>query len=59
MAGTNRTKWMMAAGVAAGGAAAFYFLDRERGHARRAAFATKAQTLGRKRCRRSGQVRTR
>lgn len=46
MAGTHKNKWMMAAGVAAGGAAAFYFLDRERGHARRAAFATKARHLG-------------
>jgi hypothetical protein len=43
MARTNRNKWMIAAGVAAGGAAAIYFLDRERGHTRRAAFATKAK----------------
>jgi uncharacterized membrane protein len=46
MARTNTNKWMMAAGVAAVGAVASYFLDRERGHTRRAAFATKAKNLG-------------
>jgi uncharacterized membrane protein len=42
MAGTKNTKWMLLGGVAAG-AAAFYFLDRERGAERRTRFAAGAR----------------
>lgn len=46
MAGAKRNKWMLAGGVAAAGTAALYFFDRERGHERWAAFATRARRLG-------------
>jgi uncharacterized membrane protein len=45
MAAMTKSKWMMAGGVAAAGAAAIYFLDHQRGHARRARFATRARRL--------------
>jgi uncharacterized membrane protein len=45
MASSKRTLWTLLGGVA-GGAAAWYFLDRENGARRRAAFAKKADQLG-------------
>lgn len=45
MAGAKKNKWFVFGGVAAG-AAAFYFLDREHGAKRRAAFAAGARRMG-------------
>src|SRR5215469_6033040 len=45
MTGAKRNKWIVFGGMAAG-AAAFYFLDREHGAKRRAAFATGAKRVG-------------
>lgn len=59
MAGAKRNTWMLVVGVPAAGAAAIYFLDRERGQARRAAFASKTRRLGTDVARRSSQVRAR
>jgi uncharacterized membrane protein len=46
MTGNNKNKWLAAGGIAAAGAAAFYFLDPNRGHARRTAFTKTAKRLG-------------
>jgi uncharacterized membrane protein len=45
MADVKKTKWVLLGGVAAA-AGAFYFLDRERGSKRRAAFAAGAKRIG-------------